>query len=142
MSGNVREKDKIVKALSLFSCTFFKIFTYIFVHFFVAPPVLTATPINTTVDEGKATVLRCSASFLGSRPVQVQWFKNGSPLTPSPDIRYHVAFTGHLIFSITRYSDRGLYKCVAQNKGGKASATAYLKVRGSVALKGKQKIGQ
>lgn len=104
---------------------------------FIAPPVLTATPINTTVDEGKATVLRCSASVQRLRPVKVHWFKNGSPLTPSPDIRYHVAFTGHLIFSITRYSDRGLYKCVAQNKGGKVSATAYLKVQRSVTLKGK-----
>ncbi|XP_031563420.1 uncharacterized protein LOC116298966 isoform X2 [Actinia tenebrosa] len=101
----------------------------------VAPPFLTATPINTTVDEGKAAVLRCSSSIDRSHPIQVQWFKNGSPLAPDPDIRYHVAFTGHLIFSLTRYSDRGLYKCVAQNKGGKVSATAHLKVRGSVKLK-------
>ncbi|KAK3731505.1 hypothetical protein QZH41_008533 [Actinostola sp. cb2023] len=117
-----------VDTLRCFISTNFEVFCKV-------PPVLTALPVNKTVDEGDSVVLKCSASAQGKR-IKVKWYKNWSPLLQSDDMSYFVGMNGHLVFLSTRFDDRGFYKCVAENKAGKVSATAYLGVRGKIKLRG------
>jgi len=116
------------------TCTI-NIFRDRFMFIITAPPVLTASPSNKTINEGESLVLKCAASVLGKR-IPVKWFKNNVPLVISKSGDYFVGSKGHLVFLTVHFDDRGAYKCVAKNEAGRVSGTAYLTVRAKIKQRG------
>lgn len=74
-------------------------------------------PTNVTAF-GSATI-QCSA--LGSPQPSISWFKDGTPITPSP--RITVDSVGHLQIANLQNTDEGGYHCVATNVVGSVQSS-------------------
>lgn len=64
----------------------------------------------------------CKAS--GEPPLNVQWYHDGTPVSPDPT---HVVLPDNtlLVLSVQRPADYGRYMCVATNLYGSDNATAF-----------------
>ena len=92
--------------------------------------VMTASPTDCTVHEGKLLTLACTVT--GSRPVDMCWFQGATPLSPSPNYwLYKRGNTHHLaIFGIDRAA-AGQYRVCAFNNTGEVWHSFSVAVRGS-----------
>ena len=92
--------------------------------------VMTASPGDCTVHEGKLLTLACTVT--GSRPVDMCWFQGATPLSPSPHHwLYKRGNTHHLaIFGIDR-AVAGQYRVCAFNNTGEVWHSFSVAVRGS-----------
>ncbi|XP_033636473.1 muscle, skeletal receptor tyrosine protein kinase-like [Asterias rubens] len=91
------------------------------------PPVIQRPPENSSVVvEGRVT-LRCQPT--GAEPLRVRWEKDGVTL-PLSGSRYNVKNNFNLKVFNASVSDRGMYRCWAENPGGSVySSPAYLDVQ-------------
>ena len=76
----------------------------------VPPQIITQLPPTATWNEGEDRRLKCEAT--GKPKAQVVWMKNGEVVTKEKR-------TTELAFSPVSYTNHGLYKCVAENIGGR-----------------------
>lgn len=102
----------------------------------VKPEVEPFSITDNTLNEGGSTKLLCSVSS-GDMPIQFVWTKNGR-LVNTNGKNFKIQELDELtsIFSLTRVSleDAGNYSCIAENKAGSTSHTAFLKVMGKMFL--------
>lgn len=92
---------------------------YTFTLTLLVSPEIIRPPPNLAVDEGDSILMECVAR--GFPIPQIRWFQNNQ-LTP---------FNGSVIeIAAVTSQHTGVYRCVAENVAGNASATAVLAVRG------------
>ena len=86
-------------------------------------PEIVRPPPDLVVDEGDSILIECVAR--GFPIPWIRWHQNGNP----------APFNGSVL-QITRVSSHhtGVYRCVAENVAGSASASALLAVRGQFVL--------
>ena len=89
----------------------------------ISAPSLLQRPVETTVNESQAALLKCVAD--GNPTPQVTWYKLNSSLPPE---RYVVSSSA-LIVKDVRPEDDGVYRCRAENLLGSINATAKLIVQ-------------
>ena len=85
----------------------------------VVSPKIIRPPPNLAVDEGDSILMECVAR--GFPIPRIRWLQNNQ-LTPYNDSVIEIAAV------TSRHT--GVYRCVAENVAGNASATAVLAVRG------------
>ncbi|KAK6634651.1 hypothetical protein RUM43_012052 [Polyplax serrata] len=90
--------------------------------------------IEQTMQPGPSVSLKCSAS--GNPTPQISWLLDGFPLQHSDRLiigQYVTVFgdvVSHVNVSSVKAEDGGEYECVAENKAGKSSHSAWLNVYG------------
>lgn len=100
-----------------------------FFHFFVVPTTITHGPKDLTVTQGKSGIFHCRAR--GHPPPHIAWASgpNGDRPIPTED-RFRILPTGSLVIGRVNFTDQGIYRCVASNPAGSATAGATLTVTG------------
>ena len=74
-------------------------------------------------------VAKLFVTVIGIPTPQIQWFFNGTVVTPSADYKFVFDGNDHsLIILFTKLEDEGEYTCIASNEYGQAMCSAYLKV--------------
>ena len=85
--------------------------------FSVAPEIISLPP-NMTVDEGDTILMECIAR--GFPIPRIRWIRDNHTLRE----------VSRLELSQLTIQDAGVYRCIAENVAGNATATAVLSVRG------------
>lgn len=98
------------------------------IYFFViVPPIfLQQPPSRVESIEANSVTLTCRTR--GNPRPHIDWTKEGLPLTLDPN--YRVRPSGDLFIRHVRMLDRGMYRCRATNRVGRAAASTRLVVRG------------
>ncbi|KAM8822022.1 protein sidekick-1-like [Synchiropus picturatus] len=92
----------------------------------VEPPTLTTRPPRRmVVDLERSVDLPCAAS--GTPPPQLDWFKDGVPVTRLANPRYRLT-AGGLTVRRAQPGDGGIFQCFARNAAGEAQVHAHLLV--------------
>ena len=84
------------------------------------------------------TTFAITCSILkGSQPFFFEWYRNGQPLRPGPDVTYRID-SSEVLSSLTiksvNVSDAGNYTCKVNNGGGSDSQNVQLTVKGKFFL--------
>lgn len=89
------------------------------------PPVIVRGPMNQTLPVSSETKMPCRA--IGDPQATILWYHDGIPVAPSD--RVDINGKGSLIIAnLDKDSDSGVYTCVATNKLGSTTSSAYLVV--------------
>ena len=87
-------------------------------------------PVDTRVASGDTAILKCIPPRGNPKP-RLIWLKNGQPLTPERDSRWHVTEVGSLVIEAVQKSDEANYVCRAENMvGSRDSDSIRLNVHG------------
>ncbi|KAL1425981.1 hypothetical protein MTO96_018689 [Rhipicephalus appendiculatus] len=95
------------------------------------PPKVIPFAFDKALSEGQNTVVTCTIRE-GSKPVQLQWLKDGHEVVGSGAVKL-IKHETILVLSIepVRVADSGNYTCVARNKYGYDRYTSALQVNGT-----------
>lgn len=87
------------------------------------------------VEEGQLIQVSCAVTK-GDDPLTVQWYKDGSPLSSSPNFMINnvAPKLSILLLSSANADHTGTYSCLAFNPVGTAESSASLKVKGTYSL--------
>ncbi|XP_074652917.1 cell adhesion molecule-related/down-regulated by oncogenes-like [Tubulanus polymorphus] len=102
----------------------------------VSKPIITMGPSNLTSVQGQTITLLCIADAAS----KVSWLKDGTPLDYALNERHDVSPTGSLQIFNGQLTDAGEYICLASNRMGFTTASAYLIVLPGVVNTGPSQI--
>ena len=89
-------------------------------------PTILIGPQNLTIFEGQTVVLLC----VTEANAQINWLQNDIIIEPSLMRRFEINQVGNLRIVSAQKSDTGVYKCIASNEFGMATAEGYVTVKG------------
>nr|XP_018667950.1 peroxidasin-like isoform X2 [Ciona intestinalis] len=91
-------------------------------------PIFYEMPEDVEVQQGESVIFRCGVR--GSPRPLITWHHDGTPVRL--DTRVRKSTDGSLVIQTSRQSDRGIYKCTADNTvGHRSSSVARLTYRGA-----------
>ncbi|XP_015786890.1 Down syndrome cell adhesion molecule-like protein Dscam2 isoform X1 [Tetranychus urticae] len=98
------------------------------VRVLVAPTIMPFS-FGGNLQEGMRASVTCTITT-GDVPIDIQWFKNGQPLTLTNDIHLEKVddFISTLIFKPLKQDHTGIYSCVASNEASSNNHTIHLSV--------------
>ena len=108
-------------------------YIFIFLIYFYfnqqVPTTITQAPKDLTATQGESGIFYCKAR--GHPPPHIAWASgpNGDRPIPSED-RFRILPSGSLVIRHVNFTHQGLYRCVASNPAGSATAAAALTVKG------------
>jgi hypothetical protein len=65
----------------------------------------------------------------GSPDPEVTWYRDGVPLSETPNLRFGVMENKSLHISFMRREDSGMFQCIAGNEAGDVTASTWLRVK-------------
>ncbi|XP_017782809.1 PREDICTED: neuroglian isoform X2 [Nicrophorus vespilloides] len=96
----------------------------VYVNVLALAPEITEAPRDQDAVDGKTINMTCKV--FGAPKPEVKWVHNGKELTGG---RYKVLENGDLNIESVQFDDNGQYTCYAENKFGRANASAMFTVR-------------
>lgn len=96
----------------------------VYVNVMALAPEITEAPRDMAAVDGQNINMTCKV--FGAPKPEVKWIRNGKELTGG---RYTVLLSGDLQIKSVQFDDSGEYICFAENKFGKANASASFTVR-------------
>ncbi|XP_078381846.1 uncharacterized protein LOC144664603 isoform X2 [Oculina patagonica] len=92
------------------------------------PTTITLSPKDVTVTQGQSGIFHCKAR--GHPAPHIAWASgpNGDQPIPTEE-RFRILPSGSLVIRHVNFTDQGMYRCVASNPAGSATAAATLSVR-------------
>ena len=99
----------------------------------LVPTTITQAPKDLTVTQGESGIFHCKAR--GHPAPHIAWAlgPNGDQPIPTED-KFKILSSGSLVISHVNLTDQGMYRCVASNPAGSATAAASLTVKGKDTL--------
>lgn len=98
------------------------------------PTTITQAPKDISVTQGESGIFHCKAR--GHPAPHIAWAAgpNGDRPIPSEE-KFRILPGGSLVIGHVNFTDQGLYRCVASNPAGSATAAATLSVTGKEPVK-------
>ena len=95
----------------------------------LVPTAITQSPKDLRITQFESGIFHCKAR--GHPAPHIAWASgfNGDQPIPAED-RFKILPTGSLVISQVNFTDQGMYRCVASNPAGSATAAASLTVKG------------
>ena len=105
------------------------------------PTTITQAPKDLTVTQGESGIFHCKAR--GHPAPHIAWAvgPNGDQPIPSAE-RFRILPSGSLVIGHVNFTDQGMYRCVASNPAGSATAAATLSMTGKEPVKRKFGVNQ
>lgn len=110
----------------------FMLFLYEMLLLLSVEPQILPFAFPEEVEEGQLIQVSCAVTK-GDDPLTVQWYKDGSPLSSSPNFMINnvAPKLSILLLSSANADHTGTYSCLAFNPVGTAESSASLKVKGT-----------
>ena len=95
----------------------------------LVPTAITQSPKDLRITQFESGIFHCKAR--GHPAPHIAWASglNGDQPIPAED-KFKILPTGSLVISQVNFTDQGMYRCVASNPAGSATAAASLTVKG------------